>query len=62
MKNGTELCAITVDSRTTKKWPKLSELHKKLFDEVPDGLHNSMVDVNACLKCYLKMRHGINLF
>ena len=60
MKNGTELCAITVDSRTTKKWPRLSELHKKLFDEVPDGLHNSMVDVNACLKCYLKMRHGIN--
>jgi len=60
MKNGTELCAITVESKTTKKWPRLSELHKKLFDEVPDGLHNSMVDVNACLKCYLKMRHGIN--
>jgi DNA polymerase III epsilon subunit-like protein len=60
MRNGTELCAITVESKTTKKWPRLSELHQKLFDEVPDGLHNSMVDVNACLKCYLKMRHGIN--
>jgi DNA polymerase III epsilon subunit-like protein len=60
MRNGIELCAITVESKTTKKWPKLSELHQKLFDEVPDGLHNSMVDVNACLKCYLKMRHGIN--
>jgi len=62
MKNGTELCAITVESKTTKKWPKLSELHQKLFDVVPDGLHNSMVDVNACLKCYLKMRHGITHF
>jgi len=59
MRNGTELCAITVESKTTKKWPRLSELHQKLFDVVPDGLHNSMVDVNACLKCYLKMRHGI---
>jgi DNA polymerase III epsilon subunit-like protein len=59
MKNGTELCAIIVESKLIKKWPKLSELHKKLFDEVPDGLHNSMVDVNACLRCYLKMRHGI---
>lgn len=60
MRNGVELCAIVVESKTTKKWPRLSELHKKLFDVVPDGLHNSMVDVNACLKCYLKMRHGIN--
>ena len=60
MRNGIELCAITVESKTTKKWPKLSELHQKLFGVVPDGLHNSMVDVNACLKCYLKMRHGIN--
>jgi DNA polymerase III epsilon subunit-like protein len=59
MKNGIEICAIEVDKKIVKKWPKLSELHQKLFDEVPDGLHNSMVDVNACLRCYLKMRHGI---
>ena len=60
MKNGTEICAIVVESKTTKKWPRLVELYKKLFDEVPVGLHNSMVDVNACLRCYLKMRHGIS--
>jgi len=59
MKNGIEICAVEVDKKIVKKWPKLSELHQKLFDEVPDGLHNSMVDVNACLRCYLRMRHGI---
>jgi DNA polymerase III epsilon subunit-like protein len=65
MRNGTDLCNIMVPSKIeggnpTKKWPRLKELHEKLFGEAPSGLHNSMVDVNACLKCYLKMRHGIN--
>lgn len=59
MKHGIDICAIKIENRITKKWPKLSELHQKLFDEVPDGLHNSMVDVSACLRCYLKMRHGL---
>jgi DNA polymerase III epsilon subunit-like protein len=59
MKNGIDICAITVDSKIKRKWPRLVELHQKLFDEIPDGLHNSMVDVKACLRCYLKMRHGI---
>jgi DNA polymerase III epsilon subunit-like protein len=60
MKNGIELCAIIRENKQIKKWPRLVELHQKLFDEVPEGLHNSMVDVNACLRCYLKMRHGIS--
>jgi DNA polymerase-3 subunit epsilon len=59
MKNGTEICSIVVEGKKQKKWPRLSELHKTLFDEVPDGLHNSMIDVLSCLRCYLKMRHGI---
>jgi DNA polymerase III epsilon subunit-like protein len=42
-----------------KKWPKLAELYATLFDgEVPEGLHNALVDVKACLRCYLKMRHN----
>jgi DNA polymerase III epsilon subunit-like protein len=65
MKNGTNICNIMVPSKSegkpaTKKWPKLKELHAHLFDgEVPENLHNSMVDVMACLKCYLKMRHSL---
>jgi hypothetical protein len=43
-----------------KKWPKLSQLYFALFGENPDGLHNSMMDVLVCLRCYLKMRHGFD--
>ena len=64
MKQGTSLCNIelpsTTDGKPTKKkWPKLNELHNTLFpNEEVKGLHNSMVDVLACLRCYLKMRHN----
>ena len=69
MKNGTSLCNIMFEPKpgeTTQvsgrpKYPKLSELHAKLFDgKVPDGLHNSMIDVFACLRCYLHMQHGFD--
>jgi DNA polymerase III epsilon subunit-like protein len=59
MKKGIYICAVKTETRTFRKWPKLSELYKKLFNEIPDGLHNSMVDVDACLRCYLRMRHGL---
>lgn len=42
--------------RKYKKFPKLSELHQTLFGSVPDNLHNSLVDVLACLRCFLKIR------
>lgn len=38
------------------KWPKLAELHQRLFGTVPQGLHDARVDVMACLRCYLEMR------
>ena len=67
MRNGTALCNIKVDSKIagrqpTVKWPKLSELHSKLFNNEPlVGLHNSMVDVMVCLRCYLKMKYEYNI-
>ena len=66
MKKGTDLCNILVESKNpkyppSKKWPRLNELYTKLFDGATvDGLHNSMIDVLACLRCYLKMRHNYN--
>jgi DNA polymerase III epsilon subunit-like protein len=58
MRAGTSICNIAVNSESGKpynKWPKLSELYFHLFKELPDGFHNSMVDILACLRCYLKM-------
>ena len=62
MRKGTNICNIMFESKIPggtgrKKWPRLNELHEKLFPgEIVNGLHNSMVDVLVCLKCYLKMR------
>ena len=42
------------------KYPKLMELHKHLFNTIPDGLHNSMVDVLVCLRCYGKIKHNVD--
>ena len=64
MRKGTDMCNILVESKMpgrppSKKWPKLNELYAKLFDGgTVEGLHNSMIDVLTCLRCYLKMRHG----
>jgi hypothetical protein len=67
MKKGISLCNILMESNKEggipkKKYPKLSELYVKLFDEpAPTNLHNSLVDVETTLKCYLKMRHNIGI-
>lgn len=67
MRYGTNICNIMVSRKPTdqstepvkiptkyKKWPTLLEFHKHLFNTVPDNLHNSIVDVLVCLRCYLK--------
>jgi DNA polymerase III epsilon subunit-like protein len=52
------LCNIIIDGKHGKfrKFPKLVELYNKLFRYVPENLHNSMVDVLVCLRCFLKIK------
>jgi len=38
-----------------QKPPKLIELHEKLFKSSPKNLHNSLIDVLVCFRCYYKM-------
>ena len=62
MKNGTPICKFVKtweDGRTSLKFPKLIELYHFLYgSDIPSpvGLHNAKVDVDVCLKCYVKMR------
>ena len=62
MKKGTDLCNIMVESKMPngkprKKWPRLNELYQHLFPgQKVDGFHNSMIDVLACLRCFVKMK------
>lgn len=58
LKNSIELCNLQSISKMGKpylKYPKLSELHEKLFNIVPNNLHNSLNDILLTLRCYIKM-------
>jgi DNA polymerase-3 subunit alpha len=64
LQNSIELCKIeALDSYGTTyfKYPKLAELHKKLFETVPNNLHDSLNDILITLRCYMKMKHNIDL-
>ena len=45
-----------------KKPPKLIELHKELFNTTPGNLHNSLIDVIICFRCFVKMVYNKDLF
>lgn len=63
MQSGIKLCKLErINSRGVYlKNPKLSELYEHLFCRVPNNLHNSMIDVVACLRCFLKMHSNIEI-
>lgn len=66
MNKTTKLCNILREYRnpgpngdvrleTFVKKPTLTELHYHLFQSKPTGVHNSMIDVRVCLRCFLKV-------
>lgn len=58
MQSATDYCALP--GPYGYKWPKLQELHQKLFAESFDGAHDALVDVKACARCYFELvRLGI---
>ena len=65
MLHGMELCNLKMISRKTNreivKFPKLIELHQKLFNEVPNNLHNSLVDVFVCFRCYYRLTQTLDV-
>ena len=63
-----EYCTMRYGKEITKIWtpskfydgmylkpPKLVELYTKLFNKAPKNLHNSLVDVFVCFRCYHMM-------
>jgi len=54
-----DVCAIkTLDKfgKEFNKWPKLLELHQKLFNSIPNNLHNSFNDILVTLRCFYKLK------
>jgi DNA polymerase III epsilon subunit-like protein len=54
MQSGVNLCRIP--SKYGFKWPKLTELHYKLFDTDFEDAHNAYVDISITAKCFWKMK------
>ena len=48
-------CAIPVGKGGKFKWPKLTELHTKLFGEAFAEAHNASADVEATARCFLEL-------
>ena len=55
-----DFCGLESNFYGTYKWPKLCELYELMFDCQFENMHNSLADVNATLRCYLKFAHGID--
>jgi DNA polymerase III epsilon subunit-like protein len=64
MKNTISLCNIQITTKTGRtfaKFPKLVELHEKLFGVSPKKLHNSLNDVVVCFRCYYQIEFGTDI-
>ena len=55
MKESTNYCAIP-GARGGYKWPKLQELHMRLFKTTFDEAHNAAADIGATVKCFFAMK------
>ncbi|MHB8402979.1 MAG: DNA polymerase III subunit alpha [Bacteroidia bacterium] len=51
----TEFCAIPGGKGGKYKWPKLTELYQKLFNQGFEEAHNAAFDVMATAKCFFEL-------
>lgn len=64
LKDSIQYCNIQLIDKFGKpylKYPKLTELHEKLFNKSPNNLHNSFNDILVTLRCFMKLKHNIDL-
>jgi DNA polymerase III epsilon subunit-like protein len=54
MKAATDFCQLP--GYYGYKWPKLEELHQRLFGENFAEKHKALADVRACARCYFELR------
>lgn len=54
MKESTDFCQLP-GNFGDYKWPRLAELHAKLFGKSFEGAHDALADVNACARCFFEL-------
>lgn len=66
MKQGKKFTSIWKPSYYSNKMyqkpPKLIELHVELFKENPENLHNALIDVYVCFRCFHQMIFEKDIF
>jgi len=55
---GEKYCTMHKTKKLFKRWPKLIDLHKKFFKSTPSNLHNSLIDVYVCFRCFCYHYYG----
>jgi DNA polymerase III epsilon subunit-like protein len=55
---GEKYCTMHKTKKLFGRWPKLMNLHKKLFNTIPKNLHNSLIDVYVCFRCFCQHHYG----
>jgi len=56
--NNMKYCTMRRSRQIKNKWMKLVNLHEHLFDSVPNNLHNSLIDVFVCFRCFCKLYYN----
>jgi DNA polymerase III epsilon subunit-like protein len=56
MQESIDFCKIPPFKWGNYKWPKLIELHEKLFNEGFDGAHDALADVKACARSFFELK------
>ncbi len=52
MKTTSAYCGIPAPNGRGYKWPKLAELHQRVFKTGFEGAHDALADVRATARCY----------
>ena len=55
---GEKYCTMRKTKHLFKRWPKLINLHKTFFKTTPTQLHNSLIDVYVCFRCFCFHYYG----
>lgn len=56
MRSSTDYCKLQPIVRGKYKWPKLEELHERLFGYKFEDAHDAKVDVEATIKCFFELK------
>jgi DNA polymerase III subunit epsilon len=57
MKSTVDFCQLNFNPKyNTYKYPKLEELHMKLFNEGIENAHDALGDVKTTVKCFFKLK------